>query len=74
VVDIDTLRERRLSNDISNYLKSLRTEPYAAVYGSKTCWDPALLSQRGSLFHNYEDLWAQKEKIEARLKKEGVLH
>lgn len=74
VIDIDTLRERRLSNDISNYLKSLRTEAYAAVYGNKTCWEPALLSQRGSLFHKYEDLWAQKKKIEARLKKEGVLH
>jgi len=74
MIDVNAVREKRDSNQAENYLKSLRTEAYAAVYGSKTCWEPSLLSQRGSRFHNYEDLWAQNNKIKARLKKEGTLH
>ena len=71
-IDINALRERRLSNELDNYLTSLRTEPYAQVYASKTIWPPSLLSDKK--LYNFEELWKEQEKIRSRLKEEGILH
>ena len=71
-IDVNALRKRRMIPSGLNYLTSLRTEAYAAVYGSKTCWEPSLLSH--TKLYNYEDLWAIRGKIQKRLFKEGTLH
>lgn len=72
MIDVNALREHRGVSNFSNYLTSLRTEPYAVAYGSKTCWTPSLLSNKR--LDVFEDLWEEQKIIRARLKKEGTLH
>ena len=71
-IDVNALREYR-SNPryCRNFIMGLRTEVYAAVYGSKTCWPANLYLDRN--METLDEKWPLYKDIIARLRKEGTL-